>query len=169
MKPFRTLALAIALLSTCLPTRLSGQNAPTNKAEEVEYQKKMGIAFMSKISEREDVLTMSSGLQIQTVKVGSGQRPRPNDIVFVNYKGFLLDGRRFSEGSNVSFRVSELVEGFREGLLLMSEGGHSVIVIPCELAYGDEGTEVIPGGATLLFDVELIKVERGQAPGKKGK
>lgn len=166
MNPFRTMALATALLCTCLPTLASGQNAPArSKAEETAYQKQLGIVFMSKISERDDVLTMSSGLQLQTIKVGAGQRPRPNDIVLVNYKGFLLDGRRFSEGSNVSFPVAELIEGFREGLLLMSEGGHAVIVIPCELGYGDEGTETIPGGATLLFDVELIKVQR-QPKGK---
>ncbi len=164
MNTFRALALTVAMLMFCLPSRASGQKASERTpSEEIEYQKKSGIAFMTKISQREDVLTMSSGLQIQTIKVGTGQRPRPGDLVLVNYKGFLLDGRCFSEGKEVSFPVDELIEGFREGLLLMSEGGHAVIVIPCELAYGDQGTEVIPGGATLLFDVELIKVQHKAA------
>ncbi len=166
MSPYRILAIAFVSLLLSLPLQADAQNARTRStSEELEYQKKLGLAFMSKIADRSDVLTMSSGLQLQTIKVGSGQRPRPNDIVFVNYKGFLLDGRRFSEGTDVSFPVAELIEGFREGLLLMSEGGHAVIVIPCELGYGDEGTEVIPGGATLLFDVELIKVQH-QTKGK---
>jgi FKBP-type peptidyl-prolyl cis-trans isomerase len=166
MSPYRILAIAFVSLLLSLPLQADAQNVRTRStSEELEYQKKLGLAFMSKIADRSDVLTMSSGLQLQTIKVGSGQRPRPNDIVFVNYKGFLLDGRRFSEGTDVSFPVAELIEGFREGLLLMSEGGHAVIVIPCELGYGDEGTEVIPGGATLLFDVELIKVQH-QTKGK---
>lgn len=146
------LLLALAVL-TALPV------AAQEKLSEVEYQKQLGLAFMKKIAERDDVLTMESGLQLQTVKFGTGSRPRPKDSVVVNFKGFTVDGKKFSEGEGIEFPLLQLIEGFREGLLLMSEGGRAIIVIPCELGYGDEGAAPdIPGGATLLFDVELVKV-----------
>lgn len=161
-KPFRTmklphcfqthLLLLLAML-TVLPA------AAQTTSNDIEYQKQLGLAFMKKIAERDDVLTMESGLQLQTVKFGTGSRPRPKDSVIVNFKGFTVDGRKFSEGEDVEFPLLQLIEGFREGLLLMSEGGRAIIVIPCELGYGDAGAEPdIPGGATLLFDVELVKV-----------
>lgn len=153
--PHRLLTLLLLPLAmlTALPV------AAQTSSKDVEYQKQLGLAFMKKIAERDDVLTMESGLQLQTVKFGSGVRPRPKDSVIVNFKGFTVDGRKFSEGEGIEFPLLQLIEGFREGLLLMSEGGRAIIVIPCELGYGDAGADPdIPGGATLLFDVELIKV-----------
>lgn len=100
--------------------------------------------------------TTGSGLAIQTVKPGSGAKPTDADVVLVNYRGTLTDGKEFDAGQRVPFPVQGLVPGFSEALKLMQKGGSYKICIPSALGYGAQANERIPANSTLLFDVDLI-------------
>lgn len=100
--------------------------------------------------------TTASGLQIQTVKPGTGPKPTDADVVLVNYKGMLTDGTQFDANQRSPFPVQGLVPGFTEALKMMQRGGSYKICIPPALGYGAEGNERIPANSTLLFDVELL-------------
>ena len=109
-----------------------------------------------------DVRQTASGLQYKMLVEGSGKSPKATDEVLVHYTGKLLDGTVFDSsverGEPISFPLNGVIAGWTEGLQLMKEGGKAVLYIPAELAYGNSGTGPIPGGATLIFEVELIKV-----------
>lgn len=113
----------------------------------------------------EGVTELPSGLQYLVIKEGTGAQPSINDKVKAHYKGALLDGKEFDS----SFRRNQpftaplrsLIRGWQEVLPLMKEGSHWRLWIPSDLAYGDRGAGGdIPGGATLMFEVELIAVIR---------
>jgi FKBP-type peptidyl-prolyl cis-trans isomerase FkpA len=103
-----------------------------------------------------DPVTTGSGLAIQTVKPGTGAKPTEADVVLVNYRGTLTDGKEFDAGQRVPFPVQGLVPGFTEALKLMQKGGSYKICIPSALGYGAQANERIPANSTLLFDVDLI-------------
>lgn len=127
----------------------------------VAEEKAKGADFMAKNSTVDGVETTESGLQIQTLVVGTGKMPKEGDDVKINYKGALIDGTVFDEGQDVKFstRKGALIEGFTEGLLSMKEGSKVILTIPSDLAYKDRGAGAnIPGGATLQFEVELLEV-----------
>lgn len=104
------------------------------------------------------MVTTASGLVFRDLVVGTGKTPASNTAtVRVNYTGWLLDGTRFDGNSGVSFRLDQVIAGWTEGLSTMKEGGRRLLVIPAKLGYGDAGSPPnIPGGATLVFDVELL-------------
>jgi len=107
----------------------------------------------------------SSGLYYKILKEGTGEIPRPTDEVEVHYHGTLTDGTVFDssiERNKTSvFRLDKVIKGWTEGLQLMKEGGKSKFIIPSGLAYGESGAPPkIPAGATLVFEIELIKVKK---------
>jgi FKBP-type peptidyl-prolyl cis-trans isomerase FkpA len=115
----------------------------------------------------------ASGLTYKTLKEGTGKTPKATDTVEVHYHGTLADGTVFDSsvdrGKTISFPLNRVIKGWTEGLQLMKEGGKTKFVIPSNLAYGEAGAPPkIPGGATLVFEVELFKVKKTEAP-KKGK
>ena len=115
----------------------------------------------------EGVVVTESGLQYKIVEPGEGESPGPNDVVTVNYRGTLTDGTQFDSsydrGQPATFPVSGVIAGWTEALQLMKPGAKWQLVIPSELAYGDRGAgQTIGPNATLVFDVELIKVEKGE-------
>jgi FKBP-type peptidyl-prolyl cis-trans isomerase len=108
----------------------------------------------------------ASGLEWGFLKKG-GDEPRPgvDDVVEVHYTGWLTDGTKFDSsrdrGQPASFPVSGVIKGWTEGLQLMTPGARCKLVIPGDLAYGAAGSPPkIPANATLVFDVELLKVTR---------
>jgi len=109
--------------------------------------------------------TMQDGLQIQDEVMGTGIEAVAGKKVTVNYKGTLMDGTEFDSSygkAPLSFTVDagEMIKGFDEGVVGMKIGGKRKLTIPSSLAYGDNGIPgAIPGGATLIFEVELLKVE----------
>lgn len=126
-----------------------------------EQNKQAGEAYLAQNKTKEGVQTTASGLQYQVLAVGSGRQPLATDSVTVNYKGSLIDGKEFDSGESISFPLNGVIPGWTEGLQLMKEGAKYRFVIPSELAYGEAGAaRVIPPNATLIFDVELLKVNR---------
>lgn len=106
----------------------------------------------------------ASGLRWRRVAGdGSGKRPGPADPVTVHYTGTFTDGAEFDSsvrrGEPATFPLNRVIRGWQEGVQLMGVGDKVEFAIPQELAYGPKGRGPIPGGATLLFTVELLAVE----------
>lgn len=122
-------------------------------------------AYLAKNAARPEVMSLPSGLQIEVLREGAGAQPSAKDVVLVHYKGWLLDGTVFDSSyerkSPAVFGVSEVIPGWSEGLQHMKVGGKYRLVVPSELAYGQEGAGgVIPPNAVLSFDVELLAVKQ---------
>jgi FKBP-type peptidyl-prolyl cis-trans isomerase len=127
-----------------------------------EKNKKDGEAFLTENKKREGVKTLPSGLQYQVLKESKGKSPKLTDTVIVHYRGTLLNGKEFdssylrNEPANI--KLDTVIKGWKEALPLMKEGAKWQLVIPSDLAYGENGTGPIEPNSTLIFEVELIKV-----------
>lgn len=140
------------------------QKQEARKAE----MKAEGTAFLQTNKLREGVQETESGLQYKVLKEGSGQSPEATDKVTVHYIGKLADGTVFDSsverGEPVTFGVSQVIEGWTEALQLMQEGDKWEVYIPYELGYGERGAGgQIPPFATLVFEVELLEVEKNES------
>lgn len=105
-----------------------------------------------------------SGLAYEVIKEGTGKSPKATDTVEVHYHGTLISGDVFDSSvqrnKTIEFPLNRVIKGWTEGLQLMKEGGKIKLIIPSDLAYGDNGSPPkIPGGSTLIFEVELFKVK----------
>ncbi len=124
---------------------------------------KAGTDFLAENKKKDGVKVTDSGLQYQVITEGSGAKPAKTQKVRVHYTGKLLNGTVFDSsverGEPAEFMLNQVIPGWTEGVQLMSEGSKYRFFIPSELAYGDRGAgNVIPPGAALIFDVELLKV-----------
>ena len=115
-------------------------------------------AFLSKNALKENVDTTASGLQYTIIAEGAEYKVQPQDTVWDNYKGTLLDGTVFDENDSTQFVANRVIKGWTEGLGLLGEGGKATLYIPAELAYGSRGNRNIEPNSTLIFDVEVLKV-----------
>lgn len=116
-----------------------------------------------KASDPEKLQKTASGLAYETLREGSGKAPTADDVVQVHYVGWLEDGKVFDSsyerGEEAEFPLRNVIAGWTEGLQLMKEGGMAQFVIPADIAYGADGRPpLIPGGATLVFRIELISI-----------
>jgi FKBP-type peptidyl-prolyl cis-trans isomerase FkpA len=132
--------------------------------QSVEVKKK-GNEFIDNFVKKEGATKTASGLAYKVIKEGTGATPKETDIVKVHYHGTLVDGTVFDSSVErkqpVSFPLNRVIKGWTEGLQTMKVGGKSKFVIPSELAYGDAGAPPkIAGGATLIFEVELLAIEK---------
>jgi len=125
---------------------------------------KAGDAYRAENGKKAGVTTTASGLQIETIKPGTGEAPKLADKVKVHYTGTLIDGTKFDSsvdrGEPITFPLGGVIKGWGEGLQLMKVGGKSRLVIPPTIGYGPGGSGPIPPNATLVFDVELISIEK---------
>ncbi|TNF98851.1 MAG: FKBP-type peptidyl-prolyl cis-trans isomerase [Gammaproteobacteria bacterium] len=128
----------------------------------------LGKEFLEANEKKDGVIATASGLQYRVIKAGNGVSPAATDMVKVHYHGTLIDGTVFDSsvdrGEPIDFALNQVIAGWTEGLQLMKEGGKSVLYIPSELAYGDRDLGVIKPNSTLIFEVELIKVQQLNIP-----
>lgn len=150
------------------------QRVATQLRKQVEEKaaaaKKSGEEFSTKFAKEAGVVTTPSGLMYQVITEGKGPKPTATDTVVVNYKGTLTDGTVFDSsydrGEPATFPLNRVISGWTEGVQLMPVGSKFKFVIPPKLAYGDQPTASIPANSTLVFEVELLKIE-GQPAAKK--
>ncbi|HEX5744772.1 MAG TPA: FKBP-type peptidyl-prolyl cis-trans isomerase [Archangium sp.] len=109
-----------------------------------------------------------SGLIYQSLKEGTGAQPGPDDTVEVHYRGTLPDGKEFDSSYKrnepAQFPLSAVIKCWTEGVQRMKVGGKAKLVCPPDLAYGDRGTPGIPAGSALVFEVELLDVQKDAPP-----
>jgi FKBP-type peptidyl-prolyl cis-trans isomerase len=126
-----------------------------------------GRAFLENNRKRPEVKTTASGLQYEIITEGTGIKPTLTDTFVANYRGTLIDGTEFDNsykrGQPLVYPLVQVVRGWTEGLQLMSVGSKYNFYIPYELGYGAFGNPpAIPGGAALIFELELLDVKRGK-------
>lgn len=124
-----------------------------------------GEQFLAENGKKENVKTTASGLQYVVEKEGTGAQPTAEDEVTVHYTGKLLNGQVFdssvNRGEPATFPLNRVIPGWTEGVQLMKKGAKYTFFIPSDLAYGPQGVPgAIPPHSTLIFDVELIKVNK---------
>lgn len=123
-----------------------------------------GDAFLADNKSKDGIKTTSSGLQYRVIKAGAGKKPTTTDKVKVHYEGSLINGTVFDSsikrGEPVSFPVNGVIKGWTEALQLMGEGAKWQLFIPSDLAYGPGGNRNIGPNEVLLFDVELLEVQK---------
>ena len=129
-----------------------------------EENKAQGAAFLAENAKKPAIKTTASGLQYEIVSAGTGTKsPSATDNVTVHYKGTTIDGKEFdssySRGEPATFPLNHVIPGWTEGVQLMKEGAKYRFFIPSDLAYGAQGAGPIEPNSTLIFDVELIKIQ----------
>ncbi len=125
--------------------------------------KEAGANFLAENGKKDGVVTLPSGLQYKVIKEGKGKVPTAADSVECHYEGRLIDGTKFDSSydrnQTATFGVTQVIPGWVEALQLMPEGSKWELYIPYDLAYGERGAgQAIPPYATLVFDIELVKV-----------
>lgn len=135
------------------------------EAKATAAAKAEGEQFLKDNKLNENVKETPSGLQYIVEKEGEGDRPTAESEVTVHYTGRLLNGTVFdssvNRGEPATFPLAQVIKGWTEGVQLMKEGAKYRFFIPSDLAYGPHGVpNVIPPHATLIFDVELIKINK---------
>ena len=149
----------------CTETTETTEVATPDSGEQIKDNLTIGREFLAENAKNDSVVQTESGLQYMVLKEGTGAKPGPTDNVTVHYTGRLLDGTVFDSsverGEPATFPLNRVIAGWTEGLQLMSEGAKYRLFIPSELAYGEKGSgdKILPN-STLIFDVELIKVEK---------
>ncbi|MHC4598074.1 MAG: FKBP-type peptidyl-prolyl cis-trans isomerase [Planctomycetota bacterium] len=140
------------------PTEAAPKDTPPADPEGVDDQK----AFLEANHGKEGVVTTPSGLQYKVLREGNGPSPTKDDRVTVHYRGTFIDGSQFDAsygGEPAAFKVTGVIKGWTEALQLMKVGSRFRLFIPSDIAYGERGAgDVIPPGATLLFEVELLEI-----------
>ena len=120
--------------------------------------------YLTENALKEGVVTTESGLQYEVIKMGRGKKPAATDKVKVHYHGTLVDGTVFDSsverGEPTEFRLDQVIKGWTEGLQLMPVGSKFRFVIPQELGYGSRNSGSIPPYSTLIFEVELLSIEK---------
>jgi FKBP-type peptidyl-prolyl cis-trans isomerase FklB len=143
----------------------SGQMGATRKAA---GEKEKGRQFLQGNKKKAGVIETASGLQYEVLVAGNGPKPSLADTVSVHYIGKLLNGKEFdnsySRGHPLSIGVTGVIPGWTEALQLMPTGSKWRLYIPSGLGYGDYGAGAnIPGGTTLVFEVELLDIVNRKA------
>ena len=103
--------------------------------------------------------SLPAAVSVETVQAGAGAAPTEQDVVTINYKGTLPDGKVFDEAQGAKLPLQGIIPGFVEALKKMQPGGKYKVVIPSEKAYGKEGAPGIAPNTDLHFEIDLIKVQ----------
>lgn len=148
------IAFTILLFTACGSDDNNNNNttdySTQNEEEIVAY-----IAANNLVATKSD-----SGLYYVIDDAGNGSQPNTSDNVTVAYKGYFTNGKVFdqSDSDGISFGLGQVIPGWTEGITYFKEGGSGMLLIPSHLGYGNSGRGSIPGGAVLIFDVDLKSV-----------
>lgn len=127
-----------------------------------------GRKFLEENKKKEGIITLPSGLQYKVINEGTGAIPTINDKVTCHYHGTLIDGKVFDSseqrGKPAQFNVNGVISGWTEALQLMKVGSKWTLYIPSELAYGEQNIPGIEPNSVLIFNVELISIDKEEAP-----
>lgn len=156
---------ALAVLMAADPAGRTG-HADEPELEEtalVKTASERGRDYRAENGRRDGVVTTRSGLQYEVLASGDGESPGRRDTVAVHYRGTFIDGRVFDstrERGPARFRVNGVIAGWTEALQMMRVGDRWRLVIPPELAYGEDGAgDIIGANETLVFEVELVAIQ----------
>ena len=132
--------------------------------KKINVQKEEGKKFLAENKNQPGITELPNGIQYKIIKQGNGIKPALEDTIKVHYKGTTIDGKVFddsySRGEPIEFPLGNLVEGWKQTLPLMPVGSKWQIFLPSDYGYGDRGAGAnIPGGATLIFELELLDVK----------
>lgn len=119
--------------------------------------------YLEKAAKEPGAVKTSSGLIYRELRPGTGPSPTANDTVKVNYRGTLTDGTEFDSSYKrnepISFALNQVIPCWTEGVQKMKVGGKSQLVCPASIAYQEQGSPpAIPGGATIIFEIELLGI-----------
>jgi FKBP-type peptidyl-prolyl cis-trans isomerase FkpA len=137
--------------------------AQSRTARVAEKEKASSAAFLAKCAAEPGAVKTASGLIYRDLKPGTGASPKATDTVKVHYRGTLTNGTEFDSSYKrnepTSFPLNRVIACWTEGVQKMKVGGKARLVCPSSIAYGDRGSPPsIPGGATLVFEIELLEV-----------
>lgn len=155
MHPMEAQQVAMTLMEELKNERFE-QQFGDNKAQ--------GVAFLDSIAGTEGVVKTESGLCYKVITAGKGAVPTNSDKVKVHYRGTLIDGTEFdssySRNEPTTFRANQVIAGWTEALTMMPVGSKWMLYIPQELAYGSRDMGTIKPFSTLVFEVELLEIEK---------
>jgi len=139
--------------------------AGARRARVATREKAASATYLVKAAAEPGAVKTDSGLVFRDVSPGTGESPKATDNVKVHYRGTLINGTVFDSSYDRNepavFNLSGVVRCWTEGVQRMKVGGKAHLVCPSDLAYGDQGRPTIPGGAALVFDVELLEIVSG--------
>ena len=134
-----------------------------NARKKIQPAIEEGKKFLAENAKRPGVKQTASGLQYEIITMGIGAKPADTSVVKIHYEGTLINGTYFDgsrkRGEPLVYPLNKLIPGWVEGVQLMPVGSRFKLYIPYQLGYGEQGSgEAIPGGSTLIFDVELLEI-----------
>ncbi len=139
-----------------------GDYAEKRMTASAEIEKNKAKTYLAKAEKEKGAVTTESGVIYIELKKGEGEFPKPSSSVKVNYKGSFVDGKIFDKNeanTPAVFQLEDVVSCWGEGIQKMKKGGKAKFICPSDTAYGDVGRPpVIPGGAVLVFEVELVDI-----------
>lgn len=176
LRPFALTPAELELLKKGITDAAAGK--PAENLEELEpkidelararaatvlaQEKVAAKAYVDKAAAATGAVRTPSGLVYRETTAGSGASPKASDTVKVHYRGTLIDGSEFDSSYRrnqpATFPLGGVIPCWTEGVQLMKTGGKATLVCPSNIAYGDGGRPGIPGGATLIFEIELIEI-----------
>jgi FKBP-type peptidyl-prolyl cis-trans isomerase FklB len=132
-------------------------------SQKANAEKEAGAKFLEANKKKPGVITLPSGLQYEIITKGTGPIPKATDTVKANYIGSLINGTEFDNsykrGEPITIPVTGVIRGWIEALQLMPVGSKWKLYIPSDLGYGERGAGgAIPGGAALVFEIELLDI-----------
>jgi len=143
---------------------LQQEKMNANRKAKTEKLIKAGRDFLAENGKKAGIITTPSGLQYEVLKKGEGEVPQKTDKVKCHYEGRLIDGTVFDSsikrGEPAVFGLNQVIKGWTEALSLMPVGSKWRLYIPQELGYGERQAGQIPPYSTLIFDVELLSIEK---------
>lgn len=124
--------------------------------------KERNLEFLEEYASRPGVKALYGGVLYREITKGRGEKPTARSVVTVHYKGMLINGKTFDateKGRPATFPLRGLIEGWKIALKEMSVGARWEVVIPFNMGYGSRGAGVIKPFSTLIFDIQLLRVE----------